>query len=67
MQPGSCALTLYQPDTDTHMTLIAGVKDQIGYVDATTYPRAAQLGWPKSQAEANVTVGDNGELRAIRR
>jgi hypothetical protein len=67
MQPDSCALTIYQPDTDTHLILIAGVKDQVGYVDATTYPRAAQLGWPRSASESNVTIKPDGTLRGIRR
>jgi hypothetical protein len=67
MQPSSCALTLYQPDTDTHLILVAGVKDQIGYVDATTYPRAATLGWPKSAKQSNVRVRPDGTLRAIQR
>jgi hypothetical protein len=67
MQPGSCALTLYQADTGEHMTLIAGVKDQIGYIDATTYPRAAQLGWPQSKGQANVRVTRQGTIRALPR
>ena len=67
MQPNSCALTLYQPDTDTHLIAIAGVQDEIGYIDATTYPRAAQLGWPRTARDANVEVQPDGTLRALRR
>ena len=67
MQPNSCAVTLYQPDTDTHLIALAGVQDEVGYIDATTYPRAAQLGWPRSANEANVQVQPDGTLRALRR
>jgi Protein of unknown function (DUF2510) len=65
MQPGSCALEAYQPETDTHLIAVAGVKDQLGYLDVTAYPRAASLGWPTSAKQANVRISADGSLRAI--
>jgi hypothetical protein len=66
MAPNSCALAIYEPDTETHLILVSGVKDRVGYVDATTYPRSEQLGWPKTEGEANVTIQPDGTVRAIR-
>jgi hypothetical protein len=67
MQPGSCALTVYQSDTDTHAIFVSGVKDHVGYMDVTGYPRAARYGWPKSTDEANVSIQEDGTIRAIER
>jgi hypothetical protein len=66
MAPNSCALAIFEPGTETHMILVSGVKDQAGYVDATTYPRAIQLGWPTTQDQANVEIRADGTLRAKR-
>ncbi|MEA2169859.1 MAG: hypothetical protein QOF76_3159 [Solirubrobacteraceae bacterium] len=65
MQPDSCGLTVYQPGTDTSAVFVAGVKDQVGYLDVTAYPRAAkQYGWPKTPAQANVSIQADGTLIA---
>ena len=67
MQPGSCAFEAYDPETDTHMIAVAGVKDQVGYLDVTAYPRASAYGWPTSKSQSNVRVAVDGGLRAILR
>lgn len=64
MQPSSCGLTVYDPATDAHAVFVAGVKDQIGYLDVTAYPRASQYGWPATGSQANVIIGADGSLRA---
>jgi hypothetical protein len=65
MAPNSCALTVYDPATDTHAVFVAGVRDQIGYMDVTSYPRAEQYGWPKAQRDANVGIRSDGSIRAL--
>jgi len=65
MAPDSCALTVYEPSSDTHATFVAGVEDQLGYLDVTSYPRAESYGWPKTSREANVTIREDGSLRAL--
>jgi hypothetical protein len=65
MAPNSCALTVYDPATDTHAIFVAGVKDQIGYIDVTSYPRAERYGWPKTTGDANVTIRPDGSIRAL--
>ncbi len=67
MDPESCGLTVYDPSADTHAVFVSGVKDHVGYMDVTAYPRAArQYGWPKSQTQANVIIQDDGSLRVRR-
>jgi hypothetical protein len=66
MAANSCALAIFEPGTETHMILVSGVKDKAGYVDATTYPRAVQLGWPTTQSQANVEIQPDGTLRVKR-
>ena len=64
MAADSCALTVYDPGTDTHATFLAGVKDTVGYQDATSYPRASTYGWPKTAREANVSITADGTIRS---
>ncbi len=64
MQPDSCGLTVYDPSSDTHAVFVAGVKNQLGYLDVTAYPRSARYGWPRSASEANVTIRPDGSIRA---
>ena len=63
MAPDSCALTVYDASSDTHAVFVSGVKDQDGYLDLTSYPRASTYGWPKTARQANVTVRSDGTLR----
>ncbi len=64
MDPQSCGLTVYDPSADTNVVFVSGVKDKVGYLDVTGYPRATrQYGWPKSEAQANVTIREDGSLR----
>jgi hypothetical protein len=65
MAPDSCALTVYDPATDTHAVFVAGVKGQDGYLDVTSYPRAKTYGWPQTASRANVTIGPDGSIRAL--
>jgi hypothetical protein len=66
MQPNSCGLTVYDPGTDTSAVFVAGVKDQIGYLDVTAYPRAGKTyGFPTSEKQANVTIEPDGTIRAL--
>jgi hypothetical protein len=65
MAPDSCALSVYDPSTDTHAIFVAGVKDTIGYMDLTAYPRASKYGWPKNARQANVTIRADGSIRAL--
>ena len=43
MAPDSCALTVYDPGSDTRAVFVSGVKDQVGYLDVTSYPRAVSV------------------------
>ncbi len=65
MAPNSCALTVYDGATDTHAIFVAGVQDQIGYIDVTSYPRAERYGWPKHAEDANVTIRTDGTIRGL--
>jgi hypothetical protein len=65
MQPNACALSVYDPGTGTHAIFVAGVKDQPGYLDVTTYPRAAKYGWPQTARQGNVQIQPDGTLRAV--
>lgn len=66
MGADSCALTVYDPATDTNAVFVSGVQDQIGYIDVTSYPRAGkQYGWPRSEKEANVAIGEDGTISAL--
>ncbi len=65
MAADSCALTVYDPGTDTRAVFVSGVQDQVGYIDVTSYPRASQYGAPRSARDANVSIGPDGSLRAL--
>jgi hypothetical protein len=65
MAPNSCALRVYDGATDTHAIFVAGVKDQIGYMDVTSYPRAERYGWPKTAEDANVSIRSDGTIRGL--
>ena len=65
MAPDSCALTVYDPATDTNAVFVSGVEDQLGYMDVTTYPRAETYGWPKSERQANVSIRADGSISAL--
>jgi hypothetical protein len=65
MAPDSCALTVYDGATDTHAIFIAGVKDQVGYMDVTSYPRAERYGWPKTASDANVSIRSDGTISGL--
>ncbi|MEJ7891104.1 MAG: DUF2510 domain-containing protein [Solirubrobacteraceae bacterium] len=65
MAPDSCALTVYDPATDTNAVFVSGVKDQLGYMDVTSYPRAKSYGWPKSERQANVAIREDGAILAL--
>jgi hypothetical protein len=65
MAPDSCALSVYDPSTDTHAIFVSGVKDTVGYVDVTAYPRAESYGWPRSLRDANVTIRSDGSIRGL--
>lgn len=65
MAPDSCALTVYDPATDTRAVFVSGVRDQVGYLDVTSYPRAAQYGAPRSADQANVAIKADGSIRAL--
>jgi hypothetical protein len=67
MTPDSCALSVYDPGQDTHAIFVDGVKGKDGYIDITGYPRAAQLGWPKTAKGANVAIQKDGSVTAIKR
>ena len=65
MAPDSCALTVHDPATDTDAVFVSGVKDQVGYIDVTAYPRALKhYGTPKSARAANVSIGADGTIAA---
>ena len=65
MAPDSCALTVYDPGSDTRAVFVSGVKDQVGYLDVTTYPRAVkQYVAPQNARQANVSIRPDGSLRA---
>ncbi|MEA2123326.1 MAG: hypothetical protein QOI80_108 [Solirubrobacteraceae bacterium] len=65
MAAGSCALSVYDPATDTHAIFVSGVQDTVGYLDVTSYPRAKTYGWPKTTRQANVTIRSDGSLRSL--
>ena len=65
MAADSCALTVYDPGTETNAIFVSGVKDQVGYIDVTSYPRAKRYGWPQSEKEANVTIREDGTISAL--
>jgi hypothetical protein len=62
-----CALTVYDRGTGAHAIFVSGVKDHPGYMDVTSYPRAARYGWPKTADEANVRIQPDGGIRALDR
>ena len=64
MEANSCGLTVYDPATDAHGVFVSGVKDQVGYLDVTAYPRAKQYGRPATDSQANVIIREDGSLRA---
>lgn len=65
MQPNSCALTVNDPGTGTRAIFIAGLKDEVGYIDATSYPRAKVYGWPKTTRDANVAIRSDGAIEGL--
>jgi hypothetical protein len=67
MAPHSCSLAVYDPGTDAHAIFVTGVQDQVGYMDITSYPKAARYGWPASRADANVVIRKDGTISAITR
>ena len=67
MTPNSCAVSVYDPGQDTHAIFVDGVKGEDGYIDVTGYPRASQLGWPKTAAQGNVRIENDGSITAIKR
>lgn len=65
MAPDSCALTVHDPATDTDAVFVAGVQDQVGYIDVTAYPRALKhYATPKSARAANVLISADGTIAA---
>jgi len=64
MEANGCGLTVYDPATDAHGVFVSGVKDQVGYLDVTAYPRAKQYGRPATDSQANVIIREDGSLRA---
>ena len=66
MTDNACAVEVYDPASDAHAIFVAGVQGELGYVDVTSYPRAARYGWPTSAAQANVRILGDGTLRALR-
>ena len=67
MEPGSCALTVQDPDSGSHLVYVAGVQDHEGFLDITSYPRAGDYGWPRSLREANVRIAADGTLDPLSR
>jgi hypothetical protein len=65
VKDNSCALTVYDPGNDAHAIFLAGVQGSDDFMDVTSYPRATKYGWPKGEAEANVSVEPDGSIRAI--
>lgn len=66
MAPDSCALTVYDPASETSAVFVSGVEDQVGYLDVTSYPRAVkQYGAPRNAGQANVAIRADGSLRAL--
>ena len=65
MAADSCALTVYDPASDTRAVFVSGVQDQTGYIDVTSYPRASQYGAPRTKRQANVSIRPDGSLRSL--
>lgn len=64
MAPDSCALTVYDPGTDTRAVFVSGVESQVGYIDVTSYPRASEYGAPRTARQANVAIRPDGSITA---